>query len=248
MLQTTGRPDRTVNVVRSPIDRADLYALLPELLLHENERRVSEQFVNRIDARRYITGRKLLRFLLASMANCSPECVIIREAALGKPFVVYEDCEGGLVTEFNVSHSSRSLLLAFSGAAAVGVDIETVRAIRDFDDVAGYILSDQEYRGLSKLPDDEKLQRFFATWVRKEAFVKAYGSSIAGSADRFRVPTSAEGGSWRVSYETPSDGKEEFATLHDIDVGEAERACLCVAGSGQQVRLFDFDPKVLSGV
>jgi len=84
----------------------------------------------------------------------------------------------GRRVEFNLSHSRDMALLAISPRFAVGVDVETHRAIDDPLRLARRALSEQDVAQLTAMPDADRTACFLQLWTRMEARQKAVGRGI----------------------------------------------------------------------
>ena len=90
--------------------------------------------------------------------------------------------------EFNLSHSG-SLFLCGLDRAPMGVDIQTVKALRP--GLPPRVCSPQELRWLEEGPD--YWSRFAQLWVCKEAAVKYSGTGLTRSIPGIQVPLLASG-------------------------------------------------------
>lgn len=88
---------------------------------------------------------------------------------------------------FNLSHSGELALVAVSDAAAVGVDVEMVRDLPDFDAVAREVFASDELAELASLPFADRAQGFFRAWTRKEAVIKTTGEGFRADLKSFSV-------------------------------------------------------------
>jgi 4'-phosphopantetheinyl transferase len=135
----------------------------------------------REDQQRFLAGRGLLRLLIGAGLNLPAERVEFNYGPFGKPFVA--PCAGTPALHFNVSHSGKLVLLAFSPAHEVGVDVEEVRREPDLETVARQIFSADEHRGWLRLNPAERLTTFYQAWTRHEASLKAMGLGFIGEQD-----------------------------------------------------------------
>ena len=137
--------------------------------------------------RRFVAARALLRNLLASYLSTEAKSIEFSYAERGKPRLAGRHSDHGM--HFNVSHSQHRALFAF-GRAPLGVDLETIRPLRDMDGLAGRFLSHGECKTLNELPVPLRRRAFFACWTRKEAYVKAVGTGIGLPLRSFDVTLS----------------------------------------------------------
>ena len=86
-----------------------------------------------------------------------------------------------------MSHSDDVAVYAFSVEHEVGVDIESIRVIRDAEDIAASFFSPNENDAYLALDPNERPVGFFNCWTRKEAFIKALGDGLCHPLDSFDV-------------------------------------------------------------
>ncbi|MFO0846089.1 MAG: 4'-phosphopantetheinyl transferase superfamily protein [Gemmataceae bacterium] len=129
----------------------------------------------------YVTARGVLRLILGSYLGLDPARVRFETSNTGKPRLP----GGGLY--FNVTHSHQMGLIAVTRHGEVGVDIEHVRPISTFLDMAERYFTPGEVAALRRLPPGAREQAFFHTWTRKEAFLKATGLGLSHGLERFEV-------------------------------------------------------------
>lgn len=150
-------------------------------LLSAEERARLARLHLREDQQRFLAGRGLLRLLIGAGLNLPPERVEFNYGPFGKPFL--SPRAGTRALHFNVSHSGKLVLLAFSPAHEVGVDVEEVRREPDLETVARQIFSADEHRGWLRLNPAERLTTFYQAWTRHEAGLKAMGLGFIGEQD-----------------------------------------------------------------
>jgi len=147
-------------------------------LLSAEERARLARFHLREDQQRFLVGRGLLRLLVGAHLNTPAERVEFDYGPFGKPFVV--PGIGVPSLHFNVSHSGKLVLLAFSPVHEVGVDVEEVRRDQDWETIARQVFSCDEHREWILLNPEERLTAFFRAWTRHEAGLKAMGLGFSG--------------------------------------------------------------------
>jgi len=132
----------------------------------------------------YVVTRGLLRQALSCVLGRPPGDFTFDYTDTEKPFL--ENGGGQTRVSFNVSHSGGMALVALCPGRDVGIDIEQIRRSVDYEPLARRFFSRPEYEALMDYPGDP-VRAFFATWTRKEAFVKAVGKGIAFGLDAFDV-------------------------------------------------------------
>ncbi len=134
---------------------------------------------------RFVLTRGWLRVILARCLDATPERISFSFGANGKPALADEWRDSEL--SFNVSHSGDYALIGLANGCALGVDIEQVRPMPDFAEIASGYFSEAEMRTIAALPEADRLRGFFRCWTRKEAFMKATGDGMAIALDGFSV-------------------------------------------------------------
>jgi 4'-phosphopantetheinyl transferase len=154
-------------------------------LLSEDERQRAGRFVFARDRRRFTVARGLLRRLLGERLGVSPGSVELVYGRRGKPALAQSFAGAGL--GFNVSHCNGVAVYGFTRGAEIGIDVETVRALPDADEIAARAFSRRENEAYLALDPRDRPLGFFNCWTRKEAFVKALGDGLRHGLDRFDV-------------------------------------------------------------
>ncbi|MGJ0531727.1 4'-phosphopantetheinyl transferase family protein [Methylocystis sp.] len=129
----------------------------------------------------YVGHHAALRLIIARYLQTSPAALLFTRETNGRPILASP--AGRL--HFNLSHSGCMAFIAFSCIAPLGVDVEEVREVPDFEEIARNHFAPTEVEGLFRVPDAQKLLAFYVTWTRKEAFVKALGLGLSFPLDGF---------------------------------------------------------------
>lgn len=157
---------------------------LAALLSGEESRRMG-QFYFQQDRVRFAVAHGILRKLISRYLNTRPRRIDFRNGSKGKPELYGPCAVAGFF--FNISHSHQLVALAFSKIWHIGVDVEHIRAIPDFEEMAGYYFHPTESAVLQSLPCSKKQQYFFDCWTCKEAFVKATGDGLSRPLHSFFI-------------------------------------------------------------
>jgi 4'-phosphopantetheinyl transferase len=176
-------PDE-VHVWRFPLDVHD--ALVGDLAsdLSDEERARAARFTFDRDRRRYIAAHGALRRILGPYLSELPSEVLLVAEPGGKPHLASPATD----LRFNLAHSGNLGLLAIGRGREVGIDVERSRDPFDgLESLATSCLSSEELVALRSLPVGERRAAFFATWTRKEAFLKGLGEGLARELDSFDV-------------------------------------------------------------
>jgi 4'-phosphopantetheinyl transferase len=148
-------------------------------LLAPDEAARAARFVFDHHRRRFVAARAGLRRILATALDTTPAALSFTYNDSGKPELHHDLDHGGAPPlRFNVSHSDRYALVALTAAAAIGVDIEKTRPVKDVLNLARTAFSANELAVLTSLPVEARESAFFAGWTRKEAYIKARGDGL----------------------------------------------------------------------
>jgi 4'-phosphopantetheinyl transferase len=121
--------------------------------------------------RRFVAARGLLRELLGALLGEAPGTVRLEYGQHGKPYM-----RGPL--RFSVAHSGDLVLLAVACGREVGVDVELVRRLQDYEGVARAVLALEEQDALAALAEDDREAALLRAWTCKEAYLKACGDGL----------------------------------------------------------------------
>jgi len=227
-----------VHVWRALLRQAEPRTDLLRWFLAADERERAEAYRFRRDREQFITARALLRLLLGSYLDCSPDELRFRYGLYGKPYLIEEQGGGGREILFSVSRSGGLALFAVTRGKNVGIDVERVRFDLDYERIADRFFSRKEVTTLRRLPADYmRREAFFTCWTRKEAYVKAIGKGLSCSLDRFSV--SLMPGEQAALLEAEGDpGAASRWSLRDIGARSDYAASLAVEARGRQLRCF----------
>lgn len=146
--------------------------LLRYIGLFENEDSKKILRLSPYRIRELVVGRKLLAEALFKEKGISIHNCKIEKNSYGKPFLKnYEDIS------YNISHSNDIIVLAFSTCGAIGVDVEFVK--NNYFDVMEEVFTRQEINWINSSDKEQKLERFFTIWTRKEAVIKGIGTGFS---------------------------------------------------------------------
>jgi 4'-phosphopantetheinyl transferase len=207
-----------VELVASRLDVGRETLRASAALLCRAERQRATRFFFDRDRRRFIVARARLRQLLSARLGMPPEAVELVYATRGKPALAPSCAASDL--RFSVSHSNDLAVYAFSSGREIGIDIETIRVIRDADDIAARFFSRSENEAYLALDPRDRPLGFFNCWTRKEAFVKALGTGLGYPLDRFDVSLSP-GEPAKILRVDSTPGDSCGWTLHSFVLGPA---------------------------
>jgi 4'-phosphopantetheinyl transferase len=208
------------------------------LSTEERERAARFRFAHLRDA--FTLARAGLRALLGAYLRVPPEGLRFRSGPMGKLAL---ETEGGL--EFNVSHSHGLASYTFTRGCEIGIDVERIRPLADYEEIARRFFSHAEVADLLRVPEAERQRAFFLCWTRKEAYIKAIGTGLATPLDVFRV-TFLPGTPPRITQAAGSPEAEQRWSLHDLAPAPDYAGALAYRDEERPVTVFpQVDPETL---
>jgi 4'-phosphopantetheinyl transferase len=156
---------------------------LPLLSAAESERAFALRTTELYE--RFVTDHGLLRLLLGAYLEVDPRTLSIVTNSYGKPQL--ENHPSRL--RFNMSHSGKMTVIALCLDAELGVDVETVRPIAEWHEIAKSHFSEAENLSLHRELPVQRMDAFFRCWTRKEALIKAIGMGLSIPLESFTVST-----------------------------------------------------------
>ena len=194
--------------------------------LSDTEKQRAARFVFERDRSRFIVCRGLLRAVLAKLLSLSPVEVTFNYGEKGKPHLL------GSPLFFNLSHSNDQACIAACREAALGIDVERIRAPtrHTWVGLAQRFFSTAEIAELMALPASRQSEAFFACWTRKEAYLKLHGLGLALPLNRFSVTVDPDRPAMLCSTEwRPKD--IDGTTLYDLPAAPRYRSSLAIAST-----------------
>lgn len=155
-------------------------------VLTDEETKFQRKLKIQKQATQYILRKAIIKLLLSKYSKLAPDKVKISVTSFGKPSLMLSESMPKL--EYNVSHSGDWLLLVFSIAHSVGVDVEILKNDFPAIDIATRFFTYGESRALMECREPQRVQSFFKVWVRKEAYLKALGKGLHEPLNSFEVP------------------------------------------------------------
>lgn len=176
-------PPRLLLIDRSAPHVQELVAPLRGLLDSGEWLRLG-QLRRQVDRECFLLGRGLLRLMLGSWLGRDPAAVHFRTGPYGKPELWLPPPSGDGVEpsrpRFNVSHSGDLILLGFHACREVGVDVEQLRPVPEWEGIARRCLPPGDWEAIRALPAEQSSEAFLKAWCRMEARVKASGMGLFG--------------------------------------------------------------------
>jgi 4'-phosphopantetheinyl transferase len=179
--------------------------------LVEEEHRAAVSLLDREEAARaarfsyqrlrahFVQSHAIARRILAEYAGAADGAgLVFRRGRHGKPRLVAP--AAGSRLHFSLSHSGDCCMLAVRRGYPLGIDIEQLRDVPNFFEIARRNFTATETRMLASVRGGARRDDFFAMWTRKEAISKALGASLATSLKR-------------VEFELDTMGHPQLASL-----------------------------------
>lgn len=202
-------------------------------VLSEHERSRASRFVTERLQHDYIVSHGMTRLILGRYVECMPAELAFVQGEHGKPAL---DPRHASPVRFNLSHSGGKCLIAITNGREVGVDVEKIRRLEDWLEIAKRFFSTRETEQLLLLPEAMRHDGFFATWSRKEAYIKAIGMGLALELGSFAVnvdPSAQARLLWtRDNAEEPSHWE-----MRTLKVDPGYHAAVAVRGAIEVVRV-----------
>lgn len=128
-------------------------------------------------------------------------------------------------TVFNLSHSGRYVLCAFSdrAGAKVGCDIEEMKEFRE--PVARRFFCRSEYEHIMDREEADRAQMFYRYWVLKESFMKATRRGMALDMESFEIGWNEE--QEPVLIRKPEEYPEKYIYREYEEEGVNARIAVC---------------------
>ena len=145
----------------------------------------ADRFRFPLHRKRFIAARGILRQLLGSYLEVSPNSLTFEYGDRGKPLLANSGRDSSL--NFNLSHSQEYAIYGFTYHQTIGVDLEYVKEMPDSLSIAQRFFAKNEYQLIRNTEREQQNQVFFQLWTAKEAYLKAVGTGLAGSLTSINI-------------------------------------------------------------
>jgi 4'-phosphopantetheinyl transferase len=206
--------------------------------LAEEELIRARRFVHDRHRRRFVVARGALREVVAAHLGSSAASLVFEYNANGKPALAAE--LHAAAVHFNLAHAGEVGVIALTQAGPVGVDVEAAGPDIAWEDIARRFFAAEELGRILALPQDDRSAAFCRCWTRKEAIVKAAGSSIFHSLRSFWVDP-LPWPEWHL-VDALIEGVRGPWHVRDLDAGSGLAASLAVSARPEQVLTFCWVP------
>ncbi|HET9033276.1 MAG TPA: 4'-phosphopantetheinyl transferase superfamily protein [Dokdonella sp.] len=182
-------------------------------------------------------ARSKLIHLLQGYAG-SDTTPMIETGEHGKPFVADSN-----YPHFNMSHSSDSVMFAFSRDHEVGVDIEKTSFRRRFSalELAERFFTAEEFARLAALDEPAQNVAFVQLWTCKEAVLKALGHGLSFGLDRLQFALDADASAHSLEAIAAEAGIPQDWQIHRFVPRHDLLGSLAWRGPAQRVRTYTLD-------
>ena len=196
-------------------------------VLNEQEREKAGRFRRESDRYSSIAARGGLRILLGGYGKRPADEILFAYSENGKPHM-----ENSSIS-FNVSHSGDWVVIAVGRDREIGVDIELIKPEMEVGSIAKRYYLPEEFAALETAENPQVM--FFRQWVRKEAYVKASGSTLFSELSRMPVPM--------------DDGAERDGWyFHHLEAGSRYAAAVATDKPIKAMPCYDFTKMAWDGV
>jgi phosphopantetheinyl transferase len=175
--RSINEPPVVLQINRQMLDNHEYQPLFDEYL-SADEMLHYHSFSIKEDRDRYLLGRAGLRILLAKLLDLDPHLLLIKCSGHGKPKLLLG--QGESPPNFNISHAGDLVLLALHPSLAVGVDVERLDRIFNWERLAQRVLSQADFSVLQELQPQQRSAQMLLHWCRIEAELKCFGHGLAG--------------------------------------------------------------------
>jgi 4'-phosphopantetheinyl transferase len=204
-------------------------------LLSDDELNRAQRFRLDRDSERFIAGRGTLREILGALLGIDPKLLVISPGEYGKPRLAAPAAAKSL--HFNLAHADSFAVIA-TGEHELGVDLERVCALGEAELIASRFFSTRESDALLALPVENRQTAFFNCWTRKEAYLKAIGTGLAGGLDPFESSLEPGGAVHRPGF--PNDARQW--SLHSLHPAAGFVGALAVQPVDAQIHCWSWNP------
>lgn len=154
-------------------------------VLSAAEMRRADQFRFLLHRIRFVLAHAALRHILCIYSACPASSIDFAISPRGKPSLVNRNKGETGEIEFNLSHSEDLAVVAVSFGSILGVDVEQVREMPDWPQMARQFFSDVEIAAIERVPPHQAGMMFLRFWTRKEALLKAMGTGLQDDLSSF---------------------------------------------------------------
>lgn len=140
-------------------------------ILSDDELLACNKLIRKQHKQYQLLSKIILRLVISSYINIQPSLITFQYDSFGKPQINFTDFH------FNISHSEAMLVIAISNNA-IGVDIEKIKDIQNWNEISASFLTQNELSQITQYKIEEQKLLFYSYWTQKEALLKAVGVGL----------------------------------------------------------------------
>lgn len=206
--------------------------------LSADERERAGRFVFAKDRERFVVARVALRDILSRYLQMAAGDIRFEYSEFGKPGLARLHQSN---LQFNLSHSNGVALLALTLTRRLGIDVEFLRPVNDFEQIARRFFSANESATLFRLPAAQRPLAFLTCWTRKEAYIKAIGEGLSHPLEHFDVSLAPDQPAALLATR-PDPAEAARWSLHGLAAGAGYVAALAAEGRDHQLFCWQWQP------
>jgi 4'-phosphopantetheinyl transferase len=226
-----------VHVWRAALDQPLEMVESYRTILSGHERARADRFHFEKDRTAYTVARAALKSLLGQYLSMASSTIEFEYTAHGKPYL--SSAVNPARVSFNISHSHKLALLAFTIERQIGVDVEGIRPDFGTLEIAQRFFSKSEVDALLAQPPDRQAECFFNCWTRKEAYIKAIGEGLSCPLHRFDVTLGVDEPARLLATRVDSQDASAWS-MHNLDVGPGYKAAVIAEGADWQLQCWQW--------
>ena len=160
--------------LQSSLEQANRF----QALLADEELERASRYGRQHLREQFVTGRGILREILAKYTGQEPSKLQLSYGRSGKPELVPATSHDR--ADFNMSHSEDVAVCAVGRSGRLGIDIEKALSERhgNWRSIAERYFQAEELHAMERLPKAERFRGFLRYWTLKEAYCKALGKGV----------------------------------------------------------------------
>jgi 4'-phosphopantetheinyl transferase len=200
--------------------------------LPDDERERSQRFRIPADQARFIIARALTRTLLCRYLQLEAADLNFAVGPIGKLHLPPPE-----PLKFNATHSGNMILVAVSRDGDVGVDVEHLRPLPKFQELAERYYCQREIETLNTLAHDMKQRAFFLAWTRKEALLKGDGKGLTFPLCDVEVTLTPDEPARLIQFGHIAGDAAPWRLLH-LEPGDGYVGAVAIMHEAPRLRLF----------
>lgn len=203
--------------------------------LPADEQARSHKFRILADQARFIVARALTRWLLGHYLQIEAKAVPFAVGPIGKLHLPPPE-----PLKFNATHSGNMVLVAVCREADVGVDVEHLRSLPKFEELAERYYCEREIATLRALDPDDRHRAFFLAWTRKEALLKGVGKGLTFPLCNVEVTLTPGQPAKLIQFGDVAGDAAPWRLLH-LEPAEGYVAAAAVTHDAPRLQLFSWE-------